>query len=77
MNELGVCTLWIKDAGGGIVAKPSDQTGAEQEQHVVILQFVTESNLTIRALFRRSDFSKMLATPNEADPTEVAVNVEE
>jgi hypothetical protein len=77
VNELGVCTLWIKSAEGVQIEKPQDQTAAEQEQHVVILQVVMENGLSIKVLFRREDFSKMLAFPNEADPTEVAVNLEE
>lgn len=77
MNELGVSTVWIKDAKGTVVGKPQDQSGAEQEHQVVILQLVLESGMTIRVLYRREDFSRMLAFPNDSDPTEVAVNLEE
>ena len=77
MNELGVCTLWVKDASGSVVGKPQDMSGAAQEQHVVILQVVLESGMKVQTLFRREDFSRMLAFPNDADPVEVAVNLEE
>lgn len=48
----------------------------DQETHVVIMQINSET-LDLRLIFRRADFTQMLAKPNEADPYEVGINLEE
>lgn len=77
MNDLGICTLWVKDEHGSVIGKPQYMSAAEQERQVVILQVVLESGVKVQTLFRREDFSRMLAFPNDADPVEVAMNIEE
>lgn len=76
MNEPGVCSFWVQDLAG----EPADTALAvateDQEKHVVIMQINTES-VNLRLIFRRHDFNEMLAKPNEADPYEVAINIEE
>lgn len=76
MNEPGVCSFWVQSVDGKEdppkLALPTDA----QEHHVVIMQINTEG-VNLRVIFRRTDFSQMVAKPNSADPYEVAINLEE
>jgi hypothetical protein len=48
-----------------------------QEENQVIIMKVTTEGYGLHLVFRRSDFAKMMALPNEGDVTEVAVGFEE
>lgn len=76
MNEPGVCSFWVQDAEGNSSNPKLGLATDDQERQVVIMQVNTES-VNLRLIFRRVDFTQMLAKPNEADPYEVAINLEE
>lgn len=48
------------------------------ERHVLVMRVVTESNVNINLVFRRGEFSKLCANPNDPSAAiEVAVHIEE
>lgn len=76
MNEPGVCTLWIRTPEPEPVYLRVAEATESQERHLVILKINTES-VAMQLVFRRTDFVKMMAKPDEGDPFEVAVVLEE
>ena len=76
MNEPGVCSFWVQSVEGDEDDKKLALATEDQERQVVIMQVNTES-VNLRLIFRRADFTQMLAKPNEADPYEVGINLEE
>lgn len=78
MNSPGVAALWIQTPDGVQVQKPNAASRAEQEQQVIVMQVLSDEGLTINLVFRRTDFGRWLAHPNEPDEAiEVAINLEE
>lgn len=76
MNEPGVCSFWVQTLTGESAPATLAAATDDQEKQVVIMQINTE-HTNLRIIFRRVDFTQMLAKPNEADPYEVAINLEE
>lgn len=75
MQAEGMATVWCRDLDGNEVAgheKPHD----EQEKLVTILNVETEHG-SLQLVFRRGEFSQMLAKPNSGFEVEVAMNMEE
>lgn len=77
MNEPGYCTFWVQDADTeALPVGPLALATEAEEKQVVIFNVVTE-NVTLRLVLRRAEFSKMLATPNNAEAIDVALHIEE
>ena len=76
MNEPGACSFWVQTAAGDRGESKLALATEDQEKQVVIMQVNTE-HVNLRLIFRRTDFTQMLAKPNEAEPYEVAINIEE
>jgi hypothetical protein len=77
VTEPGVCTCWVRDVNTETTPDPKLQVAADDQlTHIVILQINTE-HLAGRLIFRRADLAKMLAKPNDAEPYEVAVHMED
>lgn len=75
MNTPGTASLWVRDVNG------DDAVGYEggdkdQEQLVTILHVETEHG-SMQLVFRRGEFSKLMAHPNNGYEIEVALNLEE
>jgi hypothetical protein len=74
----GEATLWIKDVEGEVVPQPVGvyESAVEHEKQVIILHVQT-GEATINIVFRRGEFSHLVANPNDPEAAkEVAVNIE-
>lgn len=77
----GVAVLWVEKPDGSVVAHPADCSMAEQAEQVLALNVsVPDSGIELVLVFRRADFSKLLAHPNNPDfgiETAVSILMEE
>lgn len=73
----GHATFWVKNVDGEVETEQTMQEGqAVQEKQVLIMHIIT-GDATIDVVFRRGEFSRLCANPNNADEAvEVAVNIE-
>lgn len=73
----GGATLWIKDVQGEVAEPVAYVHGTEDQERQVIILHVRTGDATINVVFRRGEFAKLCARPNDVDAeTEVAVNIE-
>lgn len=75
MQAEGKATLWVRDIHGDDVVG-HEESMAEQEKLVTILNVQTEYG-SLQLVFRRGEFSKLMAHPSNGYEIEVALNMEE
>lgn len=75
MQAEGLATLWCRNLDGNDVTG-HEASMAEQEKLVTILNVETEHG-SLQLVFRRGEFSKLMAHPNNGYEIDVALNMEE